>query len=99
MMYDTYIMKRTQIYLAADQDAKLARRAAATGVTKSDLIRQAVDAFLEAPGDDAARLARFLAALEETAGAAKSLPDGRTYVERLRAADLRRQEEIERRRG
>lgn len=41
-----YIMKRTQIYLDEDQDSKLGRRAAAAGVTKSALIRMAIDRFL-----------------------------------------------------
>ncbi len=39
-------MKRTQIYLDEDQDARLERRARVTGATKSSLIRSAIDAFL-----------------------------------------------------
>ena len=42
-VYDSYIVKRTQIYLDDRQDDDLARRAAAEGVTKSALIRRAVD--------------------------------------------------------
>lgn len=97
-MYDLYIVKRTQIYLEDEQERKLSRRAGAAGVTKSTLIRQAVDAFLESPTNDAARLARFRAALDEVAGSPASLPDGRSYVEALRARDVRRQDEVERRR-
>lgn len=97
-MYDLYIVKRTQIYLEDEQDRKLSRRAGAAGVTKSTLIRQAIDSFLESPSDDTARLARFRAALDEVASSPASLPDGRSYVEALRASDVRRQDEIERRR-
>jgi len=96
-MYDSYIMKRTQIYLEEAQDARLARLAADTGVKKSALIREAIDAFLQGPRDDAVRLARFRAALEEIEEHPISLPDGRSYVEGLRRADLSRQEELERR--
>jgi len=98
-MYDVYIMKRTQIYLQGEQDLKLARRASVAGVTKSTLIRTAIDAFLDAPADDTARLDRFRAALDEVAGSPATLPDGRSFVERMRAGDARRQDEIERRRG
>jgi hypothetical protein len=98
MVYDSYIVKRTQIYLDDKQDDDLARRAAAEGLTKSALIRRAVDEYLEADGDDELRLARFKAAVEDAAGSAPDLPLGSLYVERLRALDVGRQEEIERRR-
>ncbi len=42
----TYIMKRTQIYLDEEQDRKMERRARAAAVTKSALIREAIDRFL-----------------------------------------------------
>lgn len=97
-MYDSYIVRRTQIYLDDQQDDQLGRRAAAEGLTKSALIRRAVDEYL-AGGDDAGlRLARFRAAVAAVAGTAPDLPEGSLYVERLRALDNRRQEEIERRR-
>jgi predicted transcriptional regulator len=64
----TYIVKRTQIYLDDEQEARLDRRARATGVTRSALIRAAVDAFL---GRDQP-LNGINDALNETAGA---LPD------------------------
>jgi hypothetical protein len=91
-------MRRTQIYLSDRQDDDLARRAAAEGLTKSALIRRAVDEYLDADADDELRLARFRAAVEVVAGAAPDLPEGVTYVERLRALDASRQDEIERRR-
>lgn len=97
-MYDLYIMRRTQIYLEEEQDEKLVKRALSLGVTKSTIIRQAIDAFLDRPADEAARLARFRAALDEVAERPAALPDGRTYVETVRAADIRRQQELEARR-
>jgi hypothetical protein len=97
-VYDLYIVRRTQIYLDDGQDDQLARRAAAEGVTKSALIRRAVDSYLDGGGDDEIRLARFKAAVEAVAGSAPELPEGGVYVERLRAHDVERQAEIERRR-
>lgn len=97
-MYALYIVKRTQIYLEEEQDRKLSRRASSAGVTKSTLIRQAIDSFLESPADDAVRLARFRAALDGVAESPALLPDGRSYVEAIRAGDVRRQDEIEQRR-
>lgn len=97
-MYDSYTMKRTQIYLDEGQDEELARRAAAEGLTKSALIRRAVDSYLDGTEDNELRLARFKAAVEAVAGIAPDLPEGSLYVERLRALDVRRQEELERRR-
>lgn len=97
-MYDSYIVKRTQIYLHDRQDDQLARRAAAEGLTKSALIRRAVDEYLDGDGDDELRLARFRAAVDAVAGAAPDLPQGSVYVERLRALDTGRHDEIERRR-
>lgn len=97
-MYNSYIVKRTQIYLDDGQDGELARRAAAEGLTKSALIRRAIDAYLDRSEDEDLRLARFKAAVEAVAGIAPYLPEGRLYVEQLRALDERRHEEIERRR-
>lgn len=96
-MYDPYIVKRTQIYLDEEQDGRLSLRAAASGRTKSDLIRQAVDEYLNGPDDEARAVARFKEALRKAAGTAPRLPSGRVYVERLRQNDRRRQEELERR--
>jgi Ribbon-helix-helix protein, copG family len=97
-MYDLYTVKRTQIYLDEARDDELARRAEAEGVTKSALIRRAVELYLDGDEDDELRLARFKDAVEAVAGLAPDLPEGSLYVERLRALDVRRQEEIEQRR-
>jgi predicted DNA-binding protein len=93
-----YIVKRTQIYLDEAQSAALAERAAAQGRTKSDLIREALDHYLKQEVDDRAeRLARFRAGVHAAAGAAPYLPPGDVYVRELRANDLARQQELERR--
>jgi hypothetical protein len=96
-MYDTYIMRRTQIYLEEEQHERLAKWAAEEGTTTSELIRRAIDRWFDNPDSEAARLARFKAAVDRVAGHAPYLPDGATYVQALRRADLRRQEELERR--
>lgn len=93
-----YIVKRTQIYLDDSQDERLARRAAAEGLTKSAVIRRAVDEYLDGEADEELRLARFRAAVEAVAGTAPDLQPGALYVERLRALDLAREQQIERRR-
>jgi len=58
------------------QMARLEERAAATGATRSELIRQAVDAYLESPDerDDHARLERFREAVDHVAGIAPMFP-------------------------
>lgn len=92
-------MKRTQIYLDEEQAARLDKRAAAASTTRSELIRQAVDAHLSRPRDDeAARLARFRAAVDAAFGSAPSLPGGEDFVRELREADRSREQELERRR-
>lgn len=98
-MYTAYIVKRTQIYLEEAQDQRLAQRARATGTTKSDLIRAAVDAYLQGPEDERARLSAFRAAVRAAAGSVRRLPKGRQYVEELRRQDARRQRELEDRRA
>jgi predicted DNA-binding protein len=97
-MYSSYIMKRTQIYLETDQDRRLAQRARAAGATKSTLIREAIETYLASSEGDAARLDAFRAALDSVETLPAALPDGRSYVEDLRAADQQRDEEIEQRR-
>ena len=61
-------MKRTQIYIDDEQDRRLEKRARATGKSKSQLIREAIDRLLsrERPSSD------LKVALKETAG---SMPD------------------------
>lgn len=63
-----HYMKRTQIYLDEDQDARLEQRARAAGKSKSHLIRAAIDAFL----GTTSKSPRLERALDETSGA---LPD------------------------
>ncbi|MGQ0670861.1 MAG: CopG family transcriptional regulator [Actinomycetota bacterium] len=91
-------MKRTQIYLDEAQDERLSRRAAALDSTKSALIRRAIEDLLGKPEDEEERLARFREDVMAAAGVAPYLPTGEEYVAALRAVDLRRQEELERRR-
>jgi hypothetical protein len=93
-MYNSYIMKRTQIYLDERQAARLNRRAAVRGTTASRMIREAIDRYLVEPDDDAARRARFLTALDEAFGAAPYLPSGADYVDELRDADREREREL-----
>jgi predicted DNA-binding protein len=97
-MYTSYIMRRTQIYLGDDQAERLTRRARTSGVTKSTLIREAVEAYLSTP-DDADELARFRAAVDAVAAEPIDLPDGESYVEAIRSADLARDAELEERRS
>ena len=98
VMYDTYIMKRTQIYLETEQDRKLAGRATEAGTTKSHVIREAIEQYLASPDQAITRLAQFRAAIDAFARDPLALPDGRSYVEKIRAIDRRREREIERRR-
>jgi hypothetical protein len=84
-------VRRTQIYLDDEQTARLDHRAAAEGVTRSTVIRRAVDEFLiRDERDPAAWKARWQKAVRRTAGIAPYLPDGAAYVEGLRAADAKR---------
>lgn len=98
LMYAVYIVKRTQIYLEEAQDERLTERAAAIGTTKSDLIREAVDAYLGGPDDDRSELLAFRMAVRSAAGTVSRLPDGSRYVDAVRAADADRQRDLDRRR-
>jgi len=90
-------VKRTQIYLEERQARELARRAAARHTTKSELIREALDAYLGSGDPEAERLKRFRDAVDAVFGIAPYLPDGATYVRELREVDVRRQDELEER--
>lgn len=81
-----YIVERTQIYLTKRETAALARAAKATGRTRSQLIREAIEAsYLAARSTDA------LEVLEETAGLWSDRDEsGEAYVERLRSGRLAR---------
>ena len=98
MMYNTYIMRRTQIYLDNEQAEHLGRRARASGVTKSTVIREAIATYLATP-DGTEELARFRAALDGLDSQPVDLPDGKAYVDALRAADVDRDEGLEARRA
>lgn len=96
-MYIPYIVKRTQIYIDEEQDRRLGRRAAAEGVTKSSIIRRAVEAYLDGSEGKERRLERFREAVREVAGSVPRLPPGDEYVEAVRRLDGRRQRELDRR--
>jgi predicted transcriptional regulator len=84
-------MHRTQIYLDDDQTSRLDRRAAAEGITRSKVIRRAVDEYLtQEERDTAAWQAQWRKAVEETAGIASYLGEGAEYVESLRREDADR---------
>jgi predicted DNA-binding protein len=86
MMY-TYIVHRTQIYLPEEVCALLDREAERTGRTRSQLIREAIDAVYvhRRSASDAEHV------LAETAGAWKRRrTSGAEYVERLRGGRLGR---------
>ena len=94
MMYTSYIVRRTQIYLDEEQAEQLSRRARARGTTASKVIREAIDEYLAAPDDADAHLARFRAALDQSFGVAPYLAEGVQYVDELRHADLAREDEL-----
>ncbi len=86
-------MRRTQIYLDEDQSARLDARAAIEGRTRSDLIRSAVDSFLE-ESDEQVRLQKFREGVLAAAGAA---PDFDVHgLEAMKDASRRRLQEIAR---
>ena len=81
-----YIMRRTQIYLTEELDAVLERVARATGVTKSQLIRDAIEEkFLRTAGPS-----ELLRALGSSAGSWRRRETGEAYVDRLRTGRLAR---------
>jgi hypothetical protein len=76
----TYIVDRTQIYLTAEESAALERASIATGKTKSQLIREAID---EKYGTRPS-LEEFLAVLDAAAGI-WSNPEGEAAVKAIHA--------------
>jgi len=88
-------MRRTQIYLDEDQDRRLSERAAAARKTRSDIIRKAIDYYLDQPLAEEAKLAEFRAAVQAAAGAEPYFT--REYLEELREADRRRAAKLEQR--
>jgi predicted transcriptional regulator len=97
-MYNSYIMKRTQIYLDEHQDERLAHRARAAGTTKSTVIREAIEEYLAKP-DEGARFSELRAVLDDLARKPLALPAGDAYVDALREADASRDADIESRRN
>jgi hypothetical protein len=94
-LYRRCTVKRTQIYLDEAQEALLAKRAFATGLTRSMVIRDAIDRYLGGQEDQHQRAARFRAAVGEAAGIAPYLPDGARYVEGLRGVDAGRHRDLD----
>ena len=80
-----YIMERTQIYLTQRETAALDRAARETGRSRSDLIREAIEARYLTSSD----LDATVAALDGTAGIwADRAESGEAYVERMRDGRL-----------
>ncbi len=81
-----YIVERTQIYLTKREMAALARAARDTGRTKSQLIREAIEArYLTPQAED------LIDVLKRTAGLwADRAETGAEYVERMRSGRLAR---------
>jgi metal-responsive CopG/Arc/MetJ family transcriptional regulator len=84
-------VNRTQIYLDEEQTARLDRRAAAEGTSRSLVIRRAVDRYLseEEQGANAWK-EQWREAIERTAGIAPHLEGGAEYIEELRRRDAER---------
>jgi hypothetical protein len=79
-------MERTQIYLTSEEAAALDELAAERGVTRSRLIRDAIDATYVTPRRS--QRDRFLAVVKELGAPwveRSDVPDGAAYVERIRA--------------
>jgi metal-responsive CopG/Arc/MetJ family transcriptional regulator len=90
--------RRTQIYLDDAQTAKLDEIAAAERTTRSSLIRQAIDAYIdEHERKRAIWREQWQEAVAATAGIAPHLEEGVKYVEKLRRAGAERLTELEER--
>lgn len=82
----TYTVKRTQIFLSDDELAALGKASRATGRTKSDLVREAIDrVYLK--GVEQQKLMR---ALRASQGSWARREDGRATVDRIRSGRLAR---------
>jgi hypothetical protein len=85
VMYDVYIMRRTQIYLSDEQSRLLEAHAGATGSSVSQLIRTAIDTVYGKRR--ALTRAQRVRIVRATAGAWTSRAEsGADYVERVRGA-------------
>jgi predicted transcriptional regulator len=92
-MYDSYIVRRTQIYLDPEQSERVGELALAEGRTRSDVIREAVDRYLAATDSEQSRLARLKRVIAEIAERGVSLIDEEALAD-FREADRRYEEKI-----
>lgn len=91
-MYDSYIMEtdqtltRTQIYLTQAQQKRLALACRSAAVTKSDLIRRAIDQFLDQqPAATPAAKAQRLSSIAGLWAGREDIADPSGYVRAIRA--------------
>jgi len=91
-MYNSYIMQtnqtlaRTQIYLTQGQQARLSVACKRSASTKSELIRQAINQFLDQqPTDSTQDKAQRLQGLSGLWATRTDMADPAAYVEALRA--------------
>ena len=96
VMYDIYIVKRTQIYLGDAQDRALAARAAASGTTKSQVIRVAVEEYLAKPQDSdwPTRMRQILDDLKKHPVHLEPDVSGAAYVDHYRSFDAERERDL-----
>ena len=84
----TYIVERTQIYLSPAQASALDREAKRTGVTRSHLIREAIEERYGLAADRE----RLRSALRETAGLWRDRKEsGEAYIDRIRTGQRLRE--------
>lgn len=91
-------MKRTQIYLDERQDNRLEHLSAATGQTKSRIIREAVETYLAGEDIESRRLDRLKAvAVDLQRTPIQSFVEGgEAFVNAARRADERRADDLDR---
>ena len=77
-------MRRVQIYLDERQDELLAGRAEAYRVTKSALIRDAIEDRLSGAEEEGIRVRRLASAIREGSGRTPHLPPGKDLVNEVR---------------
>lgn len=91
-MYNSYIMQadqtltRTQIYLTQTQQKRLALASRSAAVSKSELIRHAIDQFLDQqPAADSAGKAQRLNSIAGLWAEREDMADPSAYIRSLRA--------------
>lgn len=97
--YPSQDVRRTQVYLDETQDAELERRAKSSGRSKSAVVREALDVYLDVREPDGGALDGFREAVRAAAGIAPYLPSGQEYVEHLRLGDEDREDRLRARRA